>query len=405
MNIIRHLIQKEFLQIFRNRLMLAIIIVMPIVQLVVLAYAATFEIRDIDLFVIDRDKSPASRALIDRFAASENFRLIGYSTETGAGDRALLRNEATMVLEVPAYAGRDLERDSRAPIALRFDAVDGFSANIAGQYAAEIINRYNADRQVSGRAGSVDMSTPLSGQHGFENPEPGVEAGETGPPSGRENPATFATVDVNVRHWFNPGLNYRIYMVPGILVLLVTVIGGFLSGMNVVREKEMGTMEQVNVTPITKTQFIIGKLVPFLILALVMFSIGLLFARFWFQVPFEGSPALIYLLVTTYLLVALGLGLLVSTVSHTQQQAIFITWFIFVIFILLSGLFTPIDSMPDWVQPLTWANPVAWFIDIIRRVMLTGAGIQDVWFSYLVMLGFGLVFISGAILRYRKSST
>ncbi|MEX0680059.1 MAG: ABC transporter permease [Balneolales bacterium] len=364
MNTILYLIQKEFLQVFRNRLMLAIIIFMPIAQLVVLAYAATFEIRDINLFVIDRDMSSESRALIDRFAASENFRIIGYSTEQHAADRAILRNEATMALEIPVHAGRSLARNGHTPVSLRMDAVDGFSANIAGQYATEIINRYNAEFY----------------------------------------PPAHAVIDVNVRHWFNPELNYRIYMVPGILVLLVTVIGGFLSGMNIVREKEIGTMEQINVTPITKSQFIIGKMVPFLILALLMFSFGLLLAKFWFHVPFEGSLALIYLLVTTYLLVALGLGLLVSTISSTQQQAILITWFIFVIFILLSGLFTPIDSMPDWVQPLTWANPVAWFIDIIRRVMLTGAGFYDVWYSYIVLLGYGLLFINAAILRYRKST-
>ncbi len=376
MNIILHIIQKEFLQIFRNRLMLFFIMMAPIAQLVVLAYAATFEIRDIDLFVVDRDKSPESRALIDRFAASENFRITGYATVSEAGDRALLRNEATMVLEIPAHAGKDLERYGRAPVSLRLDAVDGFSANIAGRYASEIIQRYNHERksrQFADLSVSVDRITDA------------------------------ATIDIHIRHWFNPALDYRIYMVPGILVMLVTVIGGFLSGMNVVREKEIGTMEQINVTPVTKTQFIIGKLVPFLILALVMFSFGLLLAKFWFQVPFEGSLMLIYLMVVIYLLVALGLGLLVSTISNTQQQSVFITWFVFVIFILLSGLFTPIDSMPDWVQLLTWANPVAWFIDVIRRVMLTGAGFQDVWFSCMVLLGYGLLFIGAAIIRYRKS--
>ena len=356
--------------------MLFFIMMAPIAQLVVLAYAATFEIRDIDLFVVDRDKSPESRALIDRFAASENFRITGYATVSEAGDRALLRNEAAMVLEIPAHAGKDLERYGRAPVSLRLDAVDGFSANIAGQYASEIIQRYNHERrnrQFADQSVSVDRI------------------------------ADAATIDIHIRHWFNPALDYRIYMVPGILVMLVTVIGGFLSGMNVVREKEIGTMEQINVTPVTKTQFIIGKLVPFLILALVMFSFGLLLAKFWFQVPFEGSIMLIYLMVVIYLLVALGLGLLVSTISNTQQQAVFITWFVFVIFILLSGLFTPIDSMPDWVQLLTWANPVAWFIDIIRRVMLAGAGFQDVWFSCMVLLGYGLLFIGAAIIRYRKS--
>ncbi len=369
MRTIRFIIQKEFLQIFRNRLMLAFILLAPVIQLVILAYAATFEIRNIDLFVVDQDKSPESRALIDRFSASENFRIIGYSDVESAGDHALLSNDAVMILNLPPHTGRNLVRDGRAPVSLRLDAVDGFSANIASQYFLQIIQSHNEE------LGSMQWKA--------------------------DSPAH---IGITVSRWYNPELNYQSYMVPGILVLLITVIGGFLSGMNVVREKEIGTIEQLNVTPISKTQFIIGKLTPFMILALVMFSFGLLLARFWFEVPFEGSLGLIYLIAATYLLVVLGLGLLVSTITHTQQQAIFITWFVFVIFILLSGLFTPIDSMPDWAQYLTWANPIAWFIDIIRRVMLTGADLRDIWVSYFVLMTYGILLIGAAIARYRKSA-
>ena len=366
MRTIFFIIQKEFLQIFRNRMMLGIILVVPVIQLMILAYAATFEIRNIDVFVVDQDRSQESRALIDRFAASENFRIAGWSDASADGDRALLSGRAVMVLQIPAHTGRDLVRDGRAPVSLRFDAVDGYSASVASQYASQIIRLHN------------------------EDPHPHI--------------AGLAVIGVNVSRWYNPRLDYKRYMVPGILVMLVTVIGGFLTGMNVVREKEIGTIEQLNVTPISKIQFIVGKLLPFLILALVMFSIGLLLARFWFEVPLEGSLWLIYLTTVTYLMVVLGLGLLVSTIANTQQQAVFITWFVFVIFILLSGLFTPIDSMPDWAQYLTWVNPVAWFIDIMRRVMLTGADIRNIWFSYLVLLLYGLVCLGGAVMRYRKSA-
>ena len=395
MRIIFFIIQKEFLQIFRNRFMLAIILVIPVIQLMVLAYAATFEIRNIDVFLVDQDRSPESRALIDRFAASENFRLVGWSDAAADGDHALLSGRAAMVLQIPPHAGRDLVRDGQAAVSLRFDAVDGYSASVASQYASQIIRLHNEEQlqkeaQVVGEAQTVGRGQ-VSGdvQMSTEGPHPHV----TGP----------AVIGVNVSRWYNPRLDYKLYMVPGILVMLVTVIGGFLTGMNVVREKEIGTIEQLNVTPISKIQFIVGKLLPFMILALVMFSIGLLLARFWFEVPLEGSLWLIYLTTATYLLVVLGLGLLVSTITDTQQQAIFITWFAFVIFILLSGLFTPIDSMPDWARHLTWANPVAWFIDIIRRVMLTGAGMQDIWISYLVLLAFGVLVIGTAIIRYRKS--
>lgn len=396
MRTISFIIQKEFLQIFRNRMMLGIILVVPVVQLMVLAYAATFEIRNIEVFVVDQDRSPESRALIDRFAASENFRITGWSDAAADGDRALLSGRAVMVLQIPAHSGRDLVRAGRAPVSLRFDAVDGYSASVASQYATQIIRLHNEEQLqiealVVGEGQTVGRGQVSGqGQMSTEGPHPHV----TGP----------AVIGVNVSRWYNPRLDYKIYMVPGILVMLVTVIGGFLTGMNVVREKEIGTIEQLNVTPISKIQFIVGKLLPFMILALVMFSIGLLLARFWFEVPLEGSLWLIYLTTATYLLVVLGLGLLVSTITNTQQQAVFITWFVFVIFILLSGLFTPIDSMPDWAQYLTWANPVAWFIDIMRRVMLTGADMRDIWVSYLVLLAYGVVFLGSAVMRYRKTA-
>ncbi len=369
MRTILHIIHKEFLQIFRNRIMLGVLMVMPVIQLLILTYAATFEIRNIPMFVVDQDRSAGSRALIDRFAASENFTIAGYSASAEQGDLALLTNEAVMVLGIPQHAGRDLVRAAPVFISLRFDAVDGFSASMANQYAMEILQIHNA---------GLSAGTGLA--------------------------AASSVIDVTVSRWYNPHFDYKIYMVPGILVLLVTVIGGLLTALNVVREKETGTMEQINVTPITKTQFIVGKLMPFLILALILFSFGLLLGHFWFEVPVAGSLWLIYLVTTIYLMVVLGLGLTVSTIAETQQQAIFITWFFFVVFILLSGLFTPIDSMPLWAQWLTWANPVAWFIDVNRRVMLTGAGMADVWRSCLVLLAYGMLAISTAVLRYRKAT-
>jgi ABC-2 type transport system permease protein len=372
MRTIAFIIQKEFLQIFRNRIMLGVLVVMPVIQLVVLTYAATFEIRKIPVFVVDLDRSTESRLLVERFAASENFTIAGYSASASDGDHALLANKAIMVLGIPPHAGRDLAGTGHAPLSLRFDAVDGFTANVARQYALDILSIHN-DELFSG--------------------------GGWGAP-----PLQPSRIDIMVSRWFNPHLDYRIYMVPGILVLLVTVIGGLLTALNVVREKEIGTMEQINVTPVTKIQFIVGKLVPFIILALALFTIGLLLGRFWFGVPVEGSLVLVYMAVLVYLLVVLGLGLMVSTLAETQQQAIFITWFFFVVFLLLSGLFTPIDSMPQWAQWLTLANPVAWFMDVIRRVMLAGAGFKDVWKSIFVLACFALLAISMAVLRYRKAA-
>jgi len=204
--------------------------------------------------------------------------------------------------------------------------------------------------------------------------------------------------------WYNPELNYTHYMVPGILVILVTLIGLFLSGMNVVREKEIGTIDQINVTPVKRYQFITGKLLPFWIIGLGELTLGLLIARLVFHVPMLGSYWLIYLVASVYLLVVLGMGLLISTVTETQQQAMFIAWFFMVIFTLMSGLFTAIESMPNWAQTLTLFNTVRHFVDNMRRVMLKGSGLADIARPLLILLACAAVMLALAVNRYRKVS-
>ncbi|MFU8860585.1 MAG: ABC transporter permease [Cyclonatronaceae bacterium] len=419
MRILRIIVMKEFLQIFRNRMMLPIIFVMPFVQLILLSYAATLEIRNIDLYVVDYDQSPDSRELIDHFRAAGRFRIVGYSMNSQDATDALIRNEAKMALYIPRQFGRDLVRtgagpgsgtgagagtgsgSSRqatagAPVQVVLDAVDGYTAGIAWQYAVAIIGQFNESLQPAGLA--TGSSAGLA-----DGSVTGSSAGSsTGPASGGvDRPPRIA---VEYSHWYNPELDFKLYMVPGILVLLVTMIGGFLSGMNIVREREIGTMEQINVTPVRKSQFIAGKLMPFWILGLVELSFGLVVAWLLFDVPMTGSLGLIYVAAGIYLMGILGLGLLVSTITDTQQQAMFITWFFFVVFILLSGLFTPIDSMPGWAQKITWFNPVAWFIDIMRRVLLAGAGAADIAGPLLVLVMFAAGMILLSVRRYRKST-
>jgi ABC-2 type transport system permease protein len=193
-------------------------------------------------------------------------------------------------------------------------------------------------------------------------------------------------------------------MVPGILIVLVTMIGAFLSAMNVVREKEIGTIEQLNVTPIRKYQFIIGKLLPFLVIALFELAFGLVIARVLFDIPMLGSLPLIFALATVYMLVVLGIGLLISTFTDTQQQAMFLAWFFMVVFILMSGLFTPIESMPPWAQELTRLNPVAYFIKIMRRVLLKGAGYESVVNEFVALVLYAIIVLSLAVRQYRKVS-
>ena len=204
--------------------------------------------------------------------------------------------------------------------------------------------------------------------------------------------------------WYNKTLNYKTFMVPGILVLLVTMITLFLSGMNIVREKEIGTLEQMNVTPIKKHQFIIGKLFPFWILGMFLLTVGLLIARVLFNVPMVGSLGLMYFYTSIYILVILGMGLYISNYTDTQQQAMFIAWFFMVIFILMSGLFTPIESMPPWAQFLTDFNPIKYYVEVMRMVMPKGSSFIDILPQLIKTTIYAIVMNAMAVLSYKKTS-
>jgi ABC-2 type transport system permease protein len=217
-------------------------------------------------------------------------------------------------------------------------------------------------------------------------------------------PSRAARIDIQSRGWYNPTLNYKHYMVPGILVTLVTLIGMLLTAQNIAREKELGTLEQLNVTPITKGQFIAGKLLPFWFLALVLFSIALVVGRVGFGLPMRGSVPLVYFGAAIYLFVALGLGLWISTITRTQQQTMFVVFFIQMIFLLMSGLFTPIDSMPDWAQLLAQLNPVKHFVVIMRTVLVRGGGVEAIAAPLGVLTLFGVAVLTFAVRQYSKTT-
>lgn len=370
MRTIRFLLQKEFLQIFRNKGMLPIIFVMPVVQLLILGFAATFEVKSSRVSLVDEDRSATSRLLVERMEASGYFAVVVRPPSAALAGEDLLRNTADLILHVPRHFERDLRRNRHAAVQLTLNAEDGAKAGVVQAYAMEVLTRFNQDIQ-------VDFMTEA---------------------------ASAPSIKILPAYWYNPDLNYETYMVPGILVLLVTMIGGFLSAMNIVREKEIGTIEQLNVTPIRKHQFIIGKLLPFWIIALFELAFGLTVAGLVFRIPMLGNLLLIFGLASVYLLVILGIGLWVSTVTETQQQAMFIAWFFMVIFILMSGLFTPIESMPVWAQKLTLINPIAYFIEIMRRVLLKGAGFAAVQVQFWSLVLYAFVVLTFAVRQYRKVS-
>ena len=381
MRAIMTLLQKELRQIFRNRAMLPIIFVLPIVQLLVLAFAATFEVRETPVTVIPEDVGTLGRELVTKLEASGYFRVVNPSASPAEAYADMEAGRSRMILHLPA----DLEKKGRVQVIL--NAQDGATAGVVQAYVGRVVADFNAER-----ARMLDARVAR------------MKPGEAAPvgASYRGDEIRPTGVEIRPAHWYNPNLDYQTYMVPGILVILVTMIGTFLSAMNVVREKEIGTIEQLNVTPIRKIELIVGKLLPFWIIALFELAFGLVIAWIVFRIPMEGSLALIFALASLYLVAMLGLGLWISAVTETQQQAMFISWFILVIFILMSGLFTPIESMPEWAQWLTRLNPVAYFIEIMRRVLLKGAGLEAVLVQTASLAVFSAVILGLAVRQYRK---
>ena len=380
MRALRFLLRKEFLQIFRDRTLLGMLFMMPLVQLLVLANAATFEVRDARLFVVDHDGSAASRGLVDRMVASRRFVVAGAAASMARADDAMLDRRADVILAVPAGFERDLVRDRRAPVQLVVNAEDGSAAGVTQAYAGEVLARYSAEL---GAAASPTLAMLDA------RPEP---------PPRRGRPH----VEVRRRGWYNAELEYRDYMVPGILVQLVTMVGTLLTAMNIVREKEAGTLDQLNVTPVPRATFIAAKLIPLWSLALAQLTLGLVVARFVFAVPMRGSLALVFLAAAIYLVAALGIGLWISAVVETQQQAMFLTFFMMMIYLLMSGLFTPVRAMPEWAQWVAQLNPVMHFIRLMRAVLLKGAGLADVTPQLAVLAAFGAGVLTMAVRKYEK---
>jgi len=360
------LAQAELLHIRRDRATLAQALVLPVLQLLVLSNAATFAIRDSALWVADFDRTTASRGAISRLVSSGYFRLAGDAPSFDAANHALLDGRIALALVIPHDFEKSLIRTGRAEVELSVNAEKGSAAGVVQSYAANILTRYA--EELSGPSGAAPR------------------------------------IDIRERSRFNASLDYRIYMVPGILVALVTLIGTLLAAQNVAREKEIGTLEQLNVTPITPGQFIVGKLLPFLGLGLVDLAIGLTVGVAFFHVPVRGSVALLFFVASIYLLVALGIGLWISTVVETQQQAMFVAFFVMNIYLLMSGLLTPIDSMAPWMQTLSLANPVRHFVTISRAILLKGAGLADILRPLLILTAYAALVLTLAVGQYKKRS-
>jgi len=363
---LKYLLKKEFLQIFRNKFLLGLILFMPVMQLAILPWAATFDQRDISLSIVDNDKSPVSTKMVDKILSSGFFKLSDYSTTYDKALHSIEQGKADLILEIPYDFEKNIMNVQPVELMLSLDAVNGQKAGLGLSYISQIISSYTNDM--------------------------------------KGNVSNAPVVEVKPYYRYNTKMRYQDYMVPGILVVLVSMLGGMLSALNIVREKEIGTMEQINVTPVSKMTFILGKIIPFWVIGLVILSIGMFIAWLIYGLYPVGHIINIYIFAFFYLLAFTGLGLMISNFAKTQQQAMFVILFFLIIFILISGLFTPITSMPDWAQKFTYINPLRYFVEVMRLVYLKGSGFMDIFPNLLKIVGFAVVLNTLAVITYRKTS-
>jgi ABC-2 type transport system permease protein len=365
------LVQKEFLQILRNRTMLPILIVMPVIQLIILSFAATHDIKNISLAVTDYDRSTSSRLLVSKLTASGYFKLKAMPLSDDAAFDLIENDKADLVLTIPNNFERDVLRKQPTKLQMQVNAINGQKAGLAASYAGQVFQNFSQEMMPVFQSASLAV---------------------------RQS----STLSTTWSNWYNPTLDYKTFMVPGILGELVAMLVLVLSAMNVVREKEVGTIEQINVSPIRKWQFIAGKLLPFLFIGLFDLTLGLTVGKLVFDIPMVGSLWVVFAFCVVNIFAVLGIGFFISNFADTQQQAMFIAWFFMVIFILMSGLFTPIESMPEWAQAMTVPNPIAHFVEVMRLVLLKGSGFDDIRYNFLVCIIIGVVMNGLAMLTYRK---
>jgi ABC-2 type transport system permease protein len=353
------LLEKEFKQLLRNKGVVRTLFIAPIIQLILMPLAADYSVKHIHIAVVDNDHSTFSRKLINKIGSSGYFTLTGYTSSYKEALVLVEQDKADLALHIPSGFERNLVRENSQKIYISVNAISGTKASLGSAYLSSIMQDFNNQIRIQWLHGATD-DTPQ--------------------------------VTVASYYWYNTFMNYHLYMVPAILVTLVTALAAMQSAFNIVAEKESGTIEQINVTPIKKHIFIIGKLLPFLVLCTIIFTIGLILSR------------VLYISLIVYLFAMLGLGLLISTYSNTQMQAMSLAFFFINIFNMLSGVFTSIDSMPRWAQIIVETFPPSHFIKIMRMVVLKGSNISDITYHLGAMFVIGLVFNTWAVLNYRKTA-
>ena len=379
---LRRLVWKEFLELRQDPRLFGLVIIAPIIQLTLLGYAATTDVKEVPIVVADGDRSAASRDLIARFEASPNFHVVHLVTTTAEVDRDLQEDRAWMALAIPNGYGAAVR--NREPVALQVVA-DGSNSNsttVALGYTNALVGEYAQELAAGSTAGGLPSPSASS-------------AGQSAAPAG--------TIDLRVRVWFNSQLESRFFMIPGVLALLLLLVTTNLAAMGIVREKELGTLEQLNVTPLRRWELIVGKLLPYGLIGLIDVLLVTAVAVFWFEVPLRGSFGLLFAMSLVYVFCTLSLGLFISTVSDTQQQAMMTATFFFLTpMIYLSGFIFPIENMPRVIQYATYIIPLRYFLVIVRGIFLKGIGLRLLWPQAAALAAWGAVVLSLAVMRSRK---
>jgi ABC-2 type transport system permease protein len=369
----RHMFVKECIQVLRDPRMKAVIFVAPVLQLILFGYAVTTDVRHVRLAVCDLDNSEASRELAARFGRSGHFAVVSYPRTPQEVRQLMDRGAVRAVLQMDKGFAADLRAGRTARLQMIVDGTDSNTAGILVDYGSRITARFSHEV----------LRQTLRRTRGTLPRLPGLE--------------------LETRAWFNDNLESRKYFVPGVIASIIMLVTLMLTSMAIVREKEIGTMEQLMVTPISATEFILGKTLPFALIAVVDVLLVTGVGVFWFGVPIRGSLLLLFGATALYLLTTLGIGLFISTVSQTQQQAMMTTFFFFFPALLLSGFLFPIANMPESIQWLTYANPLRYFLIIIRGIFLKGIGADVLWPQLLALAALGVATMTLAVSRFRKT--
>lgn len=360
---LKFLLEKEFKHIVRNPIIPRLIVMMPVMIMLLLPFAANLEVHNISLAVVDNDRTVVSERLTNKIASSDYFHLVATPNSYDAALQGIDAGTTDVVLTIPEDFARDLALGKFNQPQIAANSVDAIKAAMGSQYLQSIITEFAISH----------------------------------------SPTTIKpSIEISSQNRFNPYLNYKFFMVPALMVMLLTIMCGFLPALNVVQEKETGTIEQMNVTPVGKFTFILSKIIPYWIVGFIVLSICFLIAWAVYGLVAVGSYFTICFATLLFILACTGLGLIISSRSSTMQQSMFVVYFFVIIMVLLSGLFTPVESMPSWAQWIATCNPLTYFIRIMRGVYLKGSTIEDLWVELSVISGFVVLLNSWAVLSYHK---